>query len=44
MEDKEMTEQEVQEWVDYYMEGGELPDEIQQQVLGMALEYAKAKK
>lgn len=44
MEDKELSEQEVQEWVDYYMEGGELPDDIQQAVLGMALKFAKAKK
>ena len=37
-----MSADEVQQWIDYYMSGGELEDDIQQQILNMALLYAKS--
>ena len=36
-----MSAAHVKEWIEYYMSGGELEDDIQQQLFSMALKYAE---
>ena len=36
-----MTAADVQAWIDYYMAGGELEDDVMQEILRMALEHAR---
>ena len=36
-----MSEQDVKDWTEYYMAGGELEDDVMQEILRMALAHAR---